>query len=98
MSCQVVQVRLAQGSRVRKGFQRFRDSPMERGAFACQQALVDGLTYEGMPKSKLLSRLFDDQVGRDQLLHEGEQMGFITTQHLLQNGKVEASSCHGCQR
>ena len=98
MSSQIGQVCLAQSNRGTEGFKRFRDGPVQGCAFTRKQVLVDRLPRQRVPESKQLRRLFHDQLGRNQLLDEREQIGFITVQHLLQDGKIKAPSRHSRER
>src|SRR5215472_8664871 len=43
---------------------------MQRLAFAYQEMRIDCLPRQGMPECKLLGRLLDDELGRDQLFEE----------------------------
>src|SRR2546429_5603095 len=66
-------------------------------AFAHQELRIDGLPRQGVPESKLLGRLLDDELGRDQLLEEPQELRFVVLGECLQKGKIEVPSGHGCQ-
>src|SRR6266568_3198702 len=66
-------------------------------AFADQQLCRDGLPRQGVPEGKLLSRLLDDELGRDQLLEERQELRFVLLGEGLQESKIEVPSGHGCQ-
>src|SRR5436305_1684054 len=66
-------------------------------AFAHQELRIDGLPRQGVPESKLLGRLLDDELGRDQLLEEPQELRFVVLGECLQEGKIEVPSGHGCQ-
>src|SRR2546421_5156812 len=65
--------------------------------FAYQEFCRDGLPRQGVPESKLLGRLLDDELGRDQLLDEPQELRFVVLGECLQEGKIEVPSGHGCQ-
>src|SRR6266571_1479288 len=50
-----------------------------------------------MPEGKLLGRLLDDELGRNQLLDERQELSFVLLGECLQEGKIEVPSGHGCQ-
>src|SRR5205807_4917046 len=66
-------------------------------AFADQELRIDGLPRQGVPESKLLGRLLDDQLGSEQLLDEPQELRFVLVGECLQEGKIEVPSGHGCQ-
>ena len=70
---------------------------VQRLAFAHQELRRDGLPRQRMPERKLLGRLLDDELGRNQLLDELQQLRFVVLGEFLQEGKIEAPSGHGCQ-
>src|SRR5205807_9202816 len=70
---------------------------VQRLEFASQELRRDGLPRQGVPEGKLLGRLLDDELGRHQLLDEPQELRFVLLGELLQEGKIEVPSGHGCQ-
>ena len=71
---------------------------MQRLAFTSQELCIDGLPRQGMPERKLLGRLLDEELGRDQLLDEQQELWFVLLGESLQEGKIEVPSGHRCER
>ncbi len=92
---QVRHVRL-QRSRV-EGFHRFSNSAVQRLAFTLQQFCINGLPRQRVTEGKLLRRFFDDELSRQQLLHQGEQLQLVVVCHLLQDGEIEATPGDRCE-
>src|SRR6266700_4388689 len=65
--------------------------------FTYEQFCVHGLPRQCVPKRKLLRRLLDNELGRDQLLDERQELRFVLVGEGLQEGKIEVPSGHGCQ-
>src|SRR6266700_4741779 len=65
--------------------------------FTYEQFCVHGLPRQCVPKRKLLRRLLDNELGRDQLLDEPQELRFVLLGECLQEGKIEVPSGHGCQ-
>src|SRR6266705_6359870 len=65
--------------------------------FTYEQFCVHGLPRQCVPKRKLLRRLLDNELGRDQLLEEPQELRFVVLGECLQEGKIEVPSGHGCQ-
>ena len=55
----------------------FGNCAVQRLAFARQELCIDGLPRQGVPEGKLLRRLLDDELGRDQLLEEPQELRFV---------------------
>src|SRR6266581_3394849 len=65
--------------------------------FTYEQFCVHGLPRQCVPKRKLLRRLLDNELGRDQLLDEPQELRFVLLGECLQEGKIEVPYGHGCQ-
>ena len=70
---------------------------VQRLPFAYQELRIDGLPRQCVPEGKLLGRLLDDELGRDQLFDEPQELRFVVLGECLQEGKIEVPSGHGCQ-
>src|SRR6266436_1987541 len=70
----------------------FGNRAVQRLAFARQELCIDGLPRQGVPEGKLLRRLLDDELGRDQLLEEPQELRFVVLGECLQEGKIEVPS------
>ena len=72
MGGEIRQVRLdARGVETLEGFG---NRAVQRLAFTRQQLRIDGLPRQGVPERKLLRRFLDDELGRDQLLDEPQEL------------------------
>src|SRR5579875_4021869 len=78
-------------------FHRFSKRAMQRLALTEQQLSINGLTCQCMTESKLLLGFFHDQLSRNQLFHQREQLRFIEVCNLLEEGKIETPPSHSSQ-
>ena len=70
---------------------------MQRLPFASQELRRDSLPRQCVPERKLIGRLLDDELGRNQLLDELQELRFVLVGEILKEGKIEVPSGHGCQ-
>src|SRR5205807_10641845 len=75
MGGEIGQVRL--DARGVETLEDFGNRAVQRLAFARQELCIDGLPRQGVPEGKLLRRLLDDELGRDQLLEEPQELRFV---------------------
>src|SRR5436305_4408386 len=64
---------------------------VQRLPFASQELRRDSLPRQRVPERKLIGRLLDDELGRDQLLDEWQELRFVLVCVLLQEGYVEVT-------
>ena len=70
---------------------------VQRPPFADQELRRDGLPRQGVPERKLLGRILDDELCRDLLFEEPQELRFVVLDKCLQEGKIEVPPGHGCQ-
>src|SRR5437667_4207115 len=72
-------------------FHHFANHAVEHLPLTHQELVVNGLLRHCVAEGELLCRLLDDELGADELLHQGEQLLLVVVCHLLQNGKIETT-------
>src|SRR6266480_3449022 len=75
-----------------KALQSFCEATMQPLTFPHQQSVSDSLLSQCVSKGKVVCLLFSHQLGCHYLFEQGQQMSFITAQHLPQQSNVEAPS------
>src|SRR6266516_3914322 len=72
-------------------FHRFANHAMEHPPLTHQELCVNRLLRHCVAEGELLCRLLDDELGANELLHQGEQLLLVVVPHLLQHGKIETT-------
>ncbi len=67
----------------------FSNSPVQQGAFTCQELHVNGLPRQCVSKSELFGRFFDNELGSHQFIHNQDELVLIILGKLLEEDKIK---------